>query len=327
MKSLDGRIENEFKIDESIDKMLKDLPDYVSEWNLNLKASRKTASTRKDFIMKIRLFLRSIDSYDTKAILPSAITAKTVTEFFISSQTKMVKGTRQYTSDSYQQTIWSCLNNFLDFMQKKNYIQDNHIRYITRPSNHDLDRINRDRVLLTAKDFKKIIGQFEGRHDDMSVRDKAIMLLFMNTGMRKTALANINISDIVDRTILVTDKGNKTHEYLLNDATANAIYDWLQVRARQSVDHDHLFVSNRGNKMSGNALYSLVEKYTKAALGKAVSPHKLRSGYCSILYKKTGDIEFVRRAVGHANAATTQRYIVTKGEEKKKAAEIMGSIF
>ncbi len=327
MKKLDGRIENEFKIDISINRMLEELPSYVSEWNLNLKASRKTAATRKDFIMKIRMFLRSIDECNIERIPASAITEKTVTEFFISSQTKTINGTKQYTSDSYQQTIWSCLNNFLDFMQKKNYIKDNYIKYISRPSNHDLDRINRDRVLLTAKDFKKIISQFDGQYTDIAIRDKAILLLFMNTGMRKTALSNINTGDIVDRTIIITDKGNKTHEYLLNDATASAIYDWLQIRRRQALDHDYLFVSNRGNKMSGNALYTLVEKYTKKALGKAVSPHKLRSGYCSILYKKTGDIEFVRRAVGHANAATTQRYIVTKGEEKKKAAEIMGSIF
>ncbi|MEE3416989.1 MAG: site-specific integrase, partial [Prevotella sp.] len=57
-----------------------------------------------------------------------------------------------------------------------------------------------------------------------------------------------------------------------------------------------------------------------------LSPHKLRSGFCSIMYSKTHDIEFVRRAVGHSNVATTQRYIVTNKDEKKKSAEIMESI-
>ena len=72
--------------------------------------------------------------------------------------------------------------------------------------------------------------------------------------------------------------------------------------------------------MGAKTISDVVEKYA------GVSPHKLRSGFCSILYKKTGDIEFVRRAVGHANSATTARYIVTNGEEKQNAAEIMGSI-
>ena len=78
--------------------------------------------------------------------------------------------------------------------------------------------------------------------------------------------------------------------------------------------------------MGGKTLTEIVQKYTGRALGKPLSPHKLRAGYCSILYNKTHDAEFVRRAVGHANVATTQRYIVTKGNERKKAAEIMASI-
>ena len=57
-----------------------------------------------------------------------------------------------------------------------------------------------------------------------------------------------------------------------------------------------------------------------------LSPHKIRGGDVSILYKETGDAEFCRRAVGHSNIATTQRYITTGGEEKKRAAEIMSFI-
>ena len=75
--------------------------------------------------------------------------------------------------------------------------------------------------------------------------------------------------------------------------------------------------------MHVNTVANVVRKYSKIGLGYEISPHKLRSGYCSILYNKTGDIEFVRRAVGHSRVDTTQRYIVTKGSEKEKAAEIM----
>ena len=67
-------------------------------------------------------------------------------------------------------------------------------------------------------------------------------------------------------------------------------------------------------------------KYTKKALGKAMSPNKLRAGFCSILYDETHDIEFVRKVVGHAKIETTQRYIATKGSEKKNAAAIMDKL-
>ena len=87
-----------------------------------------------------------------------------------------------------------------------------------------------------------------------------------------------------------------------------------------------LFVDKDGDRVTRSTIDNIVNKYTKAALGKPLSPHKLRAGFCSIMYNKTHDIEFVRRAVGHSNISTTQRYIVTSKEEKRKASEIMDKI-
>ena len=74
------------------------------------------------------------------------------------------------------------------------------------------------------------------------------------------------------------------------------------------------------------AKFVMIQKYTEQALGKPLSPHKLRAGFCSILYSKTHDIEFVRRAVGHSNIATTTRYIVTDGSERRKASKLLRDI-
>ena len=203
---------------------------------------------------------------------------------------------------------------------------------ITKPKNKDLDRINANRVVLTQNDFRKIFSVVEILGTPFQrERNGAIMSVLMTTGMRRTALCNILLEDYdeVNKRLVVIDKGNKRHEYELTDTTNMLIKRWLSYRDKKMAKYrnQHLFITYYGNPLSGDEVYEMVERYTKAALGKALSPHKLRSGYCSILYKKTGDIEFVRRAVGHANVATTQRYIVTRGEEKKKAAEIMGSIF
>ena len=67
----------------------------------------------------------------------------------------------------------------------------------------------------------------------------------------------------------------------------------------------------------------MIIETTEIALGRRLSPHKLRAGLCSILYDETHDIEFVRRAIGHSNVATTSRYIHTNEDEKQKASNIM----
>lgn len=321
---MNGRIENELKIDRSIEEKLKSLPAFVSAWNLNMKASRKTAATRRDYIAKVERFLTYIDSEAT-SVTPDRLNEQNVTAYFVSIQTKDECGELKYTSDSYQQTIWCCLSSLFDFLVESKQIPYNYMRMIAKPKNHDLERINEHRVRLDAKDFKRILKSVDREAgESVRSRDKAILMVFMNTGMRKTALQSIMVEDIntEDHTLTVIDKGNKRHTYVLTDHVMAAIEEWMTDRKKyvaKKNDH-HLFLSHRGTAMGSRTISDVVEKYA------GVSPHKLRSGYCSILYNKTGDVEFVRRAVGHANAATTARYIVTSGEEKRKAAEIIGSI-
>lgn len=327
---MDGRLERENKIDKSINKKLESLPRYVADWNRNLRASRKTAATRKDFIYKVDHFLRFIND-DPKSVACADITEQSVADYMLSIQTKMKDGQMEYTSDSYQRTVWSCLNSLFEYLCNCGKMEKNYIKIIEPPKNRDLERINEHRILLTSDDFKKILQSVaDEKNPNIRKRDKAILLVFMNTGMRRAALSNIATSDvdINEGMLTVVDKGNKRHQYFLNDDVKKAIYDWLGVRHR-FLNHNrnsHLFLSSRGEAMSDRAIDYLVKKYTELALGRAISPHKLRSGYCSILYEKTHDIEFVRRAVGHSSAVTTQRYIVTNGTEKKKAAEIMGNL-
>ena len=323
-----GRLESEIKIQKQTEKKIKTMPDYIYDWYINLKASRKTAATCYDFIYKAYNFLHFIDS-DVKNVKTSDITEKNTTEYFLSIQIKNDNDKPSVTSDSYQRGVWSCLNNLMEYLLNRNMIERNYIKLIQKPKNNDLDRINQHRTLLTENDFKKILNAINC--DINADRNRAMLSIFMTTGMRKTALANIMMDDIDfnTNTLSVIDKGSKRHEYVLNETTQLAINKWLDIRNEyvKDVNDNHLFLSRRGGVMGAKTITEVVQKYTKIALGKPLSPHKLRSGYCSILYGKTHDTEFVRRAVGHSDISTTQRYIVTKGDEKKKASEIMASIF
>lgn len=327
---MNGRMKSELKLEEAIKTKLSGMPDYVRQWDMNMKASRRTAATRRDYVFKICNFLESIDS-DVSRVTVDMIDEEAVTSYYTSIQTKNVNGDASFTSDSYQQTVWSCLNNFLEYLKKRNLVSQNYMMLIQRPKNKDLERINEHRVMLNKDDFKRILISVD---DVMNLtrrnRDRAILMLFMTTGMRKTALANIIVDDVnlEECSLTIVDKGNKRHRYVLNDSMCSALGEWLSVRDEYNKrNDDHLFLSDRGNGMSGTAIEDVVGKYTQCALGRRISPHKLRSGYCSILYKATGDIEFVRRAVGHASSRTTQRYIVTGGNEKRRAADIMSNVF
>lgn len=80
------------------------------------------------------------------------------------------------------------------------------------------------------------------------------------------------------------DKDNKRHEYVLSSNAVQALNEWLEERASCDIgrDDDHLFVSLNGNGLASETLHNIVKKYTKKALGKELSPNKLRAGFCSI---------------------------------------------
>ena len=324
---MQGRLENELKINDAINRFLEKMPEYVKEWHLNLMASNKTAATRRDFVYKISYFLSFINK-DTKNVRLEDFNINKVEEYFVIIRTKKDKnGNTVYTSDSHQQCIWIALNNFFEFLYNRKYISENYMKSITKPKNRDLERINEKRPLLTKKDFKKIINAVYENGGKFKERDLAIITLLMNTGMRESALVEINVSDIdFDyNKLYVVDKGNKKHTYFLSSDIVDILIDYIEERKYflDDKENDALFLSARKTRITAEAVYDIVMKYSKLGIGKELSPHKLRGGFVTILYKETGDAEFVRRAVGHSNISTTQRYIATAGEEKEKAAKLM----
>lgn len=332
---MNGRVENDIKKEAYIQKLLQDLPPYVTEWDLNLKASQKTTRTRMEYLHHIKHYILSIDNC-TKLVKPDRLDLISAQKFFVSIQTKTDRdGEVKETSDSFRCVAWACLNNFFKYMVQRQYVNANPMEIIEKPKNHDLERINQSRVLLDADDFIELL--WEAKHDkeieeELKIRNYAILLLFMTTGMRQGALAEINVEDLdFDRQVItVIDKRKKTHVYPLNDNMVDALKEWLPARAviqkATGLEADALFITMYGLRMQRFAISSMVKKYSAKALGYEISPHKLRAGYASILYHEKHDIEFVRRAMGHTDAATTARYIVTGNDEREQAVQIMHNL-
>lgn len=333
---MNGRIEDQLKIFKSIEKDIIHFPRYVIDWYFYLKANDLSATTCKDYINKIKRFLSYIGNGDHRYVKLETIDKTTLINYFAEIQDP----SKNYT-DSYRQSTWSCLNNFFEYLYNMDYISENYLQksHIKRGKNKDLERINKERILLTKDDFKKIVDAVENGVGSSSSqkyqsryrnRDMCIILLFMITGMRKTALREINVDDLDlnNKKLYVIDKGRKTHEYALSDNLIKYLECWITDRyfLLGGRKHDALFISRDNNRISGTSISDLIDKYAKEALGYHISPHKLRGGFISILYEEKHDLEFVRRAVGHSDISTTQRYLVTNNSERTEASNMIDNI-
>ena len=328
---MSGREEHEAKLRLRTENLLYDMPQYVLEWNNNLIASNKSAITCNSYILTIRSFLKFIDS-NMKNVKPDDLNPVFLDKYFISLRTKKDKnGNTTQTSDSQLTTSWFILKSFFEFMTNRGYISRNYVLDIACPKNRDLERINEHRILLNKEDFEKILLSVSKSRSKNKRRDMLIFVLFMSTGMRASALMEIDLKniDLKNKKLYVIDKGEKRHEYVLSEKVIDVLNEYLKQREEvdPTYEKEPLFINIRGERISDSVAKNTVAKYTKLALGKKLSPHKLRSGFCSILYNEMHDIEFVRRAVGHSSSTTTQRYIVTNNVEKEKASQIMDSIF
>lgn len=269
---------------------------------------------------------------------------KNVEDITLDDYIVYAKNQKQYTA-SNQIAKYSAIKSFADYLVTTKKIKDNFMTFAPRPKFKEKQETvqKREKGYLTPAEIQSVITNIQngirnGRalkvQEDYTLRDMAIVLLFLSTGMRSMALENLDVEDVdlENNTVTVTDKGDKVNIHYLPEDTKLILEKWLIKRNYLLILSGHteetaLFISNRKKRISYTAIKSIVCKYCSTITGKHITPHKLRATYGTMLYNNTHDIEFVRQQMNHANVATTQRYI--RGNEttnKQKAANIMGNI-
>jgi len=155
-------------------------------------------------------------------------------------------------------------------------------------------------------------------------RDYAILMLFLNCGIRRSELVGLNLSDVYDDRIRVVGKGNKERFVYFGSACRKAIDTYLIERnERILTDNRALFGSRNGNRISVEAVHRLVKKaLLQAGLDSTqFSAHKLRHTAATMMLSGGVDVKTVQEVLGHENLNTTQIYTHIENTELKIAAE------
>lgn len=156
------------------------------------------------------------------------------------------------------------------------------------------------------------------------VRDYAILMIFLNCGIRRSELVGLNITDIYEDRLRVVGKGNKERIVYFGTPCRKAIDAYMVERNKKILsDNKALFGSRNGNRISVTAVHRLVEKALKQAGLDATqfSAHKLRHTAATMMLSGGVDIKTVQEVLGHENLNTTQIYTHIENTELKIAAE------
>ncbi len=167
-----------------------------------------------------------------------------------------------------------------------------------------------------------------GNHDN-SIRDSAIITLFLNCGMRLSELTGINISDVdfENNKLNVIGKGDKERTIYLNKACINAINRYLEVRPKEAIQansRNALFLSEQRKRISNRTVQYIVKQELRAAGidSNKYSVHKLRHTAATLMYKYGEvDIRALQELLGHESISTTQIYTHVDDEQVRSAVE------
>ena len=174
---------------------------------------------------------------------------------------------------------------------------------------------------LTMEECTRLLQAVQGPN---ARRDFAILMIFLNCGIRRAELVGLNLTDIYEDRIRVVGKGNKERIVYMGSACKRAIDDYLKER-RQIVlsDNRALFGSRDKNRISVSAVHRLVKKHMLAAGLDATqfSAHKLRHTAATLMLSNGVDVKTVQEVLGHENLNTTQIYTHIENTELKIASE------
>lgn len=174
---------------------------------------------------------------------------------------------------------------------------------------------------LTMSQASDLLQAVSGQN---AKRDYAILMLFLNCGIRRSELVGLNLSDVYEDRIRVVGKGNKERIVYFGSACHKAIESYMEERNKLVLtDNRALFASRNGNRISTTAVHRLVEKaLLKAGLDATqFSAHKLRHTAATMMLSGGVDVRTVQEVLGHENLNTTQIYTHIENTELKLAAE------
>jgi site-specific recombinase XerD len=144
-------------------------------------------------------------------------------------------------------------------------------------------------------------------------RDRAIVLLLLDTGVRVSEASSLRVGDLdlVEGRCRVFGKGGKERLVPIGRRARKAVRRWLSHRHGVR-DDDPLFTGPGGHRLTARGLYQLVHRLAaRAGLQTRCSPHVLRHTFARSFLTNGGDVFSLQRILGHSPSSmqVTRRYV------------------
>lgn len=177
-------------------------------------------------------------------------------------------------------------------------------------------------VFLKEGEMNRLLdGDFFGR-DFIGKRDKLIIAVFYETGIRLSELTGLNEGDVDvdDGNLKVTGKRNKQRIVPFGKELKDAFLDYLNEKKSSGVMcGEAMFMDGCGARLKNAKVREIVRHYLGlVSVQKKRSPHVLRHTFATSMLNHHADLESLKELLGHESVSTTEVYTHTTFEELKE---------
>lgn len=198
----------------------------------------------------------------------------------------------------------SAVREYFKFLYRNEFIQRNPAEFLEAPAIK-----NREQSALTGEQVRAMVNAAT------NLRNKAIIMMLAQTGLRIHELLNITLEQYESRSnniLVIRGKGDKDRLIGLSDETIKLIDSYITNERKNGCEY--LFVGNQGNKMDGKNTSAML----KVAARKAgienweelhISNHTMRRTFATMMSEADVPIEVISKAMGHSGIQITSRYV------------------
>lgn len=208
-----------------------------------------------------------------------------------------------------QARIVSGIKSFFKFLHNEGFLDENPAMLLETP------RVGRHLpAVLSVDEIDAMIAAIDPMKDE-ALRNRAIMETLYGCGLRVSELVGLELSrtHLDEQYLLVTGKGSKERLVPMSPVAVDAIKEYLEWRAEidlQPGEHNILFVSKRGKRLTRVMIFYIVKRLAEAAgIKKEISPHTLRHSFATHLLEGGANLRAIQQMLGHTTIATTEIYL------------------
>ena len=212
----------------------------------------------------------------------------------------------------------SSLKSFFKFLLKQGVLSESPVRLVVGPKmSHPLPSFVKEREMADLLDGSSFSSDFEG------VRDRLLLEMLYQTGLRRSELVGIRHADIDMEAmqLRVNGKRNKQRIIPFAERLKEMIVHYVSEKEKEvsADDSMHLFVRKNGKPLTGSIVYRIVrERLSGIPMLAKCSPHVLRHSFATSMLNDGAELNAVKELLGHGSLASTSVYTHITFEELKK---------